>query len=225
MTAWWLSSSCRTCWNRSPPCRRRFSKNWRRGEAWKTRSCLTDRAQHFVGGPSWWPGYGPTTYQRWRYLAFHHHLDQDACQVSCSMEAGELEHASRKEERGEDTLRFICSAHEGISSARTESWPAKFHCCYIYVHIRSGRTDDITWSLAFTELQPTSQLELTTVCRQPSREGQLINVPGSLRTGRPGCLLFKAWTWDAHGWIRLVIGMVEYWTPVERTCLVVYIRV
>ena len=52
----------------------------------------------------------------------------------------------------------------------------------------------ITWSLAFTELLPMSQPELTTVRHQPSREGQLINVPGSLRTGRPGCLLFKAWT-------------------------------
>ena len=52
----------------------------------------------------------------------------------------------------------------------------------------------VTWSLAFTELQPMSQLELTTGRQQPSREGQLINVPGSLRTGRPACLLFEAWT-------------------------------
>ena len=40
MTAGWVSSSCRTCWNRSPPCRGRSSENWRRGEAWRTRSCL-----------------------------------------------------------------------------------------------------------------------------------------------------------------------------------------
>ena len=33
MTAWWVSFSCRTCWNRSPPCRGRSSENWRRGEA------------------------------------------------------------------------------------------------------------------------------------------------------------------------------------------------
>ena len=44
---------------------------------------------------------------------------------------------------GEDTLRFICSVHEGISSARAESWSAKFCCCcYFYIHIWSGHADD-----------------------------------------------------------------------------------
>ena len=115
MTAWWVSSSCRTCWNRSAPCRgippRTDAGEKRDGPGaacWET-----DRAQNFVGGPSWWPGYGPTTYQRWRRLAFRHHHDRDACQVSCSMEAGELEHASWTEERGRrPSVSYVLRAKE-----------------------------------------------------------------------------------------------------------------
>ena len=111
------------------------------------------------------------------------------------MEAGELGHASRTEERGRiPSVSYALRTKEYRQQELNLDLLNSTVATFSYVHIRSGRTDDITWSLAFTELQLTSQLELTTVCHQPSREGQLINVPGSLRTGRPGCLLFKAWT-------------------------------
>ena len=110
------------------------------------------------------------------------------------MEAGELGHASRTEERGRiPSVSYALHTKEyrqqELNLDQINSTAATF--------TSTSGVDVlmiITWSLAFTELQPTSQLELTTVCHQPSREGQLINVPGSLRTGRPGCLLFKAWT-------------------------------
>ena len=110
------------------------------------------------------------------------------------MEAGELEHASRTEERGRlPSVSYALRAKEyrqqELNLDQLNSTAATF--------TSTSGVDVlmiVTWSLAFTELQPMSQLELTTGRHQPSREGQLINVPGSLRTGRPGCLLFKAWT-------------------------------
>ena len=110
------------------------------------------------------------------------------------MEAGELGHASRTEEHGRiPSISYALRAKEyrqqELNLDQLNSTAATF--------TSTSGVDVlmiVTWSLAFTELQPMSQLELTTGRHQPSREGQLINVPGSLRTGRPGCLLFEAWT-------------------------------
>ena len=101
------------------------------------------------------------------------------------MEAGELKHASWTEERGRiPSVSYALRAKEyrqqELNLDQLNSTGATF--------TSTSRVDVlmiITWSLAFTELQPTSQLELTTVRHQPSRKGQLLNVPGSLRTGRP----------------------------------------
>ena len=119
------------------------------------------------------------------------------------MEAGELEHASLKEERGRiPSVSYALRTKEyGQQELNLDQLNSTAATC-----TSSSGVDVlmiITWSLAFTELLPMSPLELTTVRHQPSPEGQLINVPGSLRTGPPGCLLFKAWTLDVHEWIRL----------------------
>ena len=109
------------------------------------------------------------------------------------MEAGELEHASRTEERGR-----IPSISYALRAKEYRQQELNLDQLNSTATFTSTSGEDalmiVTWNLTFTELQPMSQLELTTGRHQPSREGQLINVPGSLRTGRPGCLLFKAWT-------------------------------
>ena len=110
------------------------------------------------------------------------------------MEAGELEHASRTEEQERiPSVSYALRAKEyrqqNLNLDQLNSIAATF--------TSTSGVDVlmiITWNLAFTELQTMSQLEFMAVRHQPSREGQLINVPGSLRTGRPGCLFFKAWT-------------------------------
>ena len=111
------------------------------------------------------------------------------------MEASELEHASWMEERGRipSVSYALCTKEyhqqelnlDQLNSAAAATFTSTSGVDMLMI---------IAWSLAFTELQPTSQLELTTIRHHPSQEGQLINVPGSLRTGRLGCLLFKVWT-------------------------------
>ena len=87
----------------------------------------TDRAQHFVGGPSWWPGYGPTTTVPEMTLFGVPSSPWPRCMPGQLQHGGGWTRTRITDGRtGEDTLRFICSAHEGISSARAESWPAKF---------------------------------------------------------------------------------------------------